>query len=406
MSIEEECSIHRAFRYRLYPTPEQEEELRQFSGVCRLVYNLGYEQRRDFWRQYKRAHGRPITYFGQSAELTQLRAEYDWIAAVPVEATAYALQDLDRAFANFFAGRAKYPAPRRKDQGHGFRVQGRYATVRALSAKWAEVHVSKLGKVRFRLTRPIQGTVRNVSIKCTAGRWHVSFAADWKALRPARRAEAAGIDLGVVRTVTLSTGEHHQAPRTAVQAIARAQRSLARKKKGSARFEAQKRFVARLSAKAARQRADWSHKLSTDLALRFGVIAIEDLNIKAMTASAAGTLEQPGRYVAQKRGLNRAILAQSWGQLTAQLAYKLDAAGGTLVAVDPKYTSQTCAACGVADARSRESQADFRCVHCGHRDNADVNAAREIRRRGTARLGVEADLGRTAKRQLEEAQRV
>src|SRR5690242_157283 len=113
--MEDLQAIYRAFRFRAYPTSEQEVVLQQYAGVCRLVYNLAYEQRRDFWRQYLRAHSRPISFVSQSAELTQLRAQYDWIKAVPAHAAAYALQDLDRAFANFFAGRAKYPRPRRRE---------------------------------------------------------------------------------------------------------------------------------------------------------------------------------------------------------------------------------------------------------------------------------------------------
>lgn len=393
--------IARAFRYRLYPTQAQEDQLRQFAGVCRLVYNLGFEQRRDYWRQYRQTTGRVISYFGQSAELTQLRAAYDWIAAVPADAAAYALQDLDRAFANFFAGRSRYPTPRRRDQGHGFRLKGRFTPTRTLSARWAEVYVSKLGWVRFRTTRPIQGTVRNVSFSCAAGEWHVSFAADWVSSEEAPAASAVGVDFGIAQTVTLSTGEHFNAPAPHTR-LKRAQRKLARTQKGSARRGVQRLKVAKLMAKASRQHSDWAHKVTTGLANRFGTIAAEDLNIRGMTASAGGTVEEPGRGVAQKRGLNRAILAQGWGRLTTQLTYKLEERGGHLVFVDPKHTSQTCSACGVVDRRSRESQARFVCVHCAHEDNADVNAAKEILRRGTAWLGVEADVGWPAKRQSEE----
>lgn len=399
-------TIHRAHRYRLYPTADQEATFRHYAGVCRLVFNLALEQRRDFWRQYRRAEGKSISFYSQSSELTLLRAEYDWIAAVSSEATSYALRDLDAAFSAFFSGRSQYPKPRRRDQGHGFRVKGRNAPVTILSARWAEVHIPKLGAVRFRITRPISGHVQNVSVNCTAGAWHVSFATEVAGPKQIPVPGSVGIDLGVARTVTLSTGEHFNAPARAGAALVRAQRKLARMQRGSARHAAQKARIAKLSAKDARRSTDWAHNVTTNIASRFGTVAMEDLNIKNMTASAAGTVEEPGHQVAQKRGLNRAISAQAWGRLTTQLTYKVEERGGSVVFVNPRHTSQTCGACGVTDAKSRASQARFACVHCGHEDNADANAAKEILRRGTSDLGVEADAGQPAKRQPEGDQNV
>jgi putative transposase len=120
---------------------------------------------------------------------------------------------------------------------------------------------------------------------------------------------------------------------------------------------------------------------------------IEDLDLRAMTRSAKGSIDQPGTGVRAKAGLNRAILAQGWGKLRHQLAYKLARRGGKLILVDARYTSQECVACGTIDSRSRPSQAAFRCVACGHRDHADVNAARVL----LARAGYadREDRGRT-----------
>jgi putative transposase len=143
------------------------------------------------------------------------------------------------------------------------------------------------------------------------------------------------------------------------------------------------RRCARLAARRARIRRDWQHKAALDLARRFGMVFVEDLNIQNMTASARGTVERPGRQVRQKSGLNRSILDQSWGVFETLLTYKLDERGGMLVKVDPAYTSQTCSDCGAVDARSRESQASFVCVACGFRAHADTNAAINIRDAGT-----------------------
>ena len=138
-----------------------------------------------------------------------------------------------------------------------------------------------------------------------------------------------------------------------------------------------------MAARMGRVRSDWQHRTSTDIARRFGAVILEDLNTKGMTSAAGGK----GR--AAKAGLNRSILNQGWYGFEVKLAYKLEERGGTLVKVNPAYTSQTCAECGVIDARSRESQAVFCCVACGHEDHADTNAARNILRRNTASMLVE-----------------
>jgi putative transposase len=170
----------------------------------------------------------------------------------------------------------------------------------------------------------------------------------------------------------------------------KAQKVLARHKRGSRRYAKQRARLARLQARAARIRRDWLHRASTDIVARFGVVVIEALSIRNMTASARGTVEEPGRNVRAKAGLNRSILAQGWYAFEAMLAYKLEARGGMLVKVPAAYTSQTCSACGSVDAISRESQAAFVCVTCGYREHADVNAAINILRRNTASKLVES----------------
>lgn len=390
--------IPRGFRFRLYPTPDQAEVLGQYVGVCRLVYNLALEQRRDFYRQYRRQEGRAISLASQSRELTQLRAEFDWIDAGPSAAQTYALRDLDQAFANFFAGRAKYPTPRKKGVHTSFRLKGRETRVRQLNAKWSEVKVPNLGFVKFRRTREPLGRVLSLTVSSQAGDWFVALTCECEMLAAEASTTTVGIDRGVAQTLTLSTGEHLQMPSVAAltKRRGRAQQALARRKRGSRRYAAQRARVAALRAKEARIRTDWCHRASTDIAVRFGVVAIEALNIPNMTASAS-------KNVSQKAGLNRSILEQSWGRWANMLDYKLAERGGHLITVPAPFTSQTCASCGVVDARSRESQAVFLCVACGHRDHADVNAAKEILRRSTAWLGVEAGVARPMKRQPKES---
>jgi putative transposase len=383
----------RGFRYRLEATAEQEELFRRFAGVCRLVYNLALEQRRDFYRQYERAKGKRLTYVAQAAELTQLRVEVDWISAVYVSCQQQALRDLDRAYQNFFARRAGYPTPRRKGQHDSFRFPGREIETRRLNAKWSAVRLPKIGWVKYRDTRPIGGVLKNVTVSHDALGWHVSFAcAIETAAQPVSTLPAVGIDRGVANTLMLSTGEAFQIPNS-LHLIERRkrllQRAVARKRRGSARRGKAIQRVAKLAARAARIRRDFQHKAALAVASRFGAVVLEDLNVRNMTASARGTVTRPGRQVRQKAGLNRAILSQGWSGFEMILAYKLEERGGTLHVVNPAYTSQTCSACGAVDSDSRESQARFSCRHCGFAIHADYNAAINILRRNTASMRME-----------------
>ncbi|RYG75852.1 MAG: transposase, partial [Alphaproteobacteria bacterium] len=252
--------MHRGFRFRLYPTPAQAETLGQWVGVTRLVYNLAFEQRRDFWRQFRACEGRSIGLASQGRELTALRAVYDWIAAVPQSALEAALNDLDKAFAAFFGG-AGFPTPRRLGQNDSVRFRGRDTGVRRLNRHWGEVRVPKLGWMRFRMSRPIQGSVQTMTIRRDAGRWHVTFACEVGAAPGSNPKPAIGIDRGVVNAISLSNGEHVRLPDLSAleKRRRRAQRVLARRKRGSRRYALQRKSLTRLAGKIGRVRSHALH---------------------------------------------------------------------------------------------------------------------------------------------------
>jgi transposase len=187
-----------------------------------------------------------------------------------------------------------------------------------------------------------------------------------------------GIDRGVTVSAALSTGEMLNVPwpsHARQRRLRRLERKMARAKRGSGRRAQVKLAIARLKACQADIRKDWTEKTSTDLARRFDLIRVENLNINNMARSARGTAAEPGRNVAQKAGLNRSILASCWGSLVHRLQ---DKAPGRVEKVNPAFTSQRCSACGHIAAESRKSQALFACVACSFACNADVNAARNI----------------------------
>jgi transposase len=211
-----------------------------------------------------------------------------------------------------------------------------------------------------------------------AGRWHVAFAAIPDPVPAPGNGEVAGIDRSVAVSAALSTGELLHAPGLTARERKRLlclERKQARAKRGSNRRSRVRRAIARLTARETDRRKDWAEQASTDLARRFDVIHVEDLQVTNMTRSARGTADAPGRNVRQKAGLNREILRSGWGLLVRRLE---DKAPGRVEKIGPAFTSQRCSACGHLDAQSRESQARFACTACGSAGNADVNAARNI----------------------------
>ncbi len=384
--------IHRGYRFKLYPTPEQEEKFFQFAGVCRLIYNIALEQRCDWYKQYERETGHQISFYSQCKELKELREETSWIKKVSQVAQEQALRDLDFAFKNFFKNRASYPKFRKQGRGDHFRFKGRETRIEKLNAKWSLVYLPKIGLVKFRSTRPLQGRLLNTTISHSADGWYVSFCCEIEHEPPQNFKPAIGIDRGVTNNLALSNGELLSLPET-IKLLERkqrkAQKALSRKKKGSKRYTKQRKRVAKIYSKAVRIRKDWQHRVTFKLSNEYGVIAIEDLKTSNMTRSAKGSIEEPGKNVKAKAGLNRSILSQGWYSFETMLTYKLEERGGKVIKVDPKYTSQTCSDCGAVNSQSRKNQATYECVECGFTKHADINAAINILRRSTASKLVE-----------------
>lgn len=326
--------------------------------------------------------GRPATpgYVAQSAQLTEARAVEPWLATGSQTVQQQALRDLDQAWRSYFAGTHRRPTWRKAGVHEGFRIVGGQARrVEKVSAKWARVLIPKVGWVKFRLTRSCLPDAASYRVtRDRAGRWHIAFAVVPEPVPAPGNDEVVGVDRGVVVSAALSTGELLTVPHLRVQEVERLRRlkrQLARCQRDSNRRTKVRAQIARLRAREADRRKDWVEKTSTRLAAEFDLIRVEDLNVKAMTRAARGTLEQPGRNVQQKASLNRGILANGWGQLVTSLEHK---APGRVEKVKAAWTSQTCAECKTVDKEARESQAVFRCRTCGHTAHADLNAARNI----------------------------
>ncbi len=363
-------------RFRLLPTPDQEKTLLAHCRDARYVWNLAVEQQ-QYWRPGRKAPG----YAEQCAQLTEARGEFAWLRAGSQTVQQQALRDFAQAMQDFFNGSHRKPRWRKAGAHEGFRQVGvKPYQVERLNRRFGRVWVPKVGWVRFRLSRAVPEGVKSYRVtRDRAGRWHVAFAHIPDPICGPGDGSVVGIDRGVAVSAALSTGELLHAPGLSSGESRRLkvlQQRLARAKRGSNRREKTKRAIAKLKARESDRRKDWVEKTTTDLARRFNVIRVEALDVRAMTRSARGTIEQPGAKVAQKRGLNRAISRSGWGKLVTRLQHK---AFGRLEKVPAAYTSQRCSACGHIAPGNRKSQAVFECQACNFgRCNADVNAARNI----------------------------
>jgi putative transposase len=373
------------FQYRLYPFGDQAETLERWIDRCRRLYNVALEQRR-----WARSSGHKVGYPDQQKELTELRATFPEYEEVPVHVLQNALLRLDRAYENAFrrckerkAGKKVklgFPRFKSRDRYHSITCPDRYDYV-----KDGDLNFPKLGRIRMEMHRPLPegAVVKTCTISKKADGWHVSFSLDVPATaKPVHGGPAVGLDVGLVSFAALSTGETVAAPkflRAAERRLKKAQRVLSRREKGSNRRHKQRGKVALLHVKVAHRRDDWQWKLATDLARRFSLIAVEDLNVRGMV---------------RNRSLSKSISDAAWSAfLRTKLAHAVVKTGARLVAVDARNTSKTCSSCGWLWELMPRGERTFRCGKCGLALDRDVNAARNILRVG--RDTPELTLGET-----------
>jgi transposase len=367
-------------RFRMYPTSPQQTALLEQCGHARYVWNLAVEQ----WRMWTPDKGLTPGFSEKCRQLTEARAEFEWLRAGSQTVQQQALRDFDEALRNFYGGTHGRPTWRKAGRQEGFRIVGRQASrVVKLSRKWAAVNVPKVGWVRFRLSRAVP-EAKSYRVTYRAGRWHIAFAAIPPPVPAPDTGEVIGIDRGVAVSAALSTGELLRCPdlsRAEQQRLKNLQRQWSRGRRGSNRRQRVRAALAKLHARARDRRKDWVEKISTDLARRFDIIRVEDLRIVQMTKrpKSRPDPDRPGAYLPNgrraKAGLNRGILANGWGNLLQRLEQK---APGRVDRVNAAFTSQTCCVCGHRAPENRKSQAVFECGACGHQANADVNAAVNI----------------------------
>ena len=346
------------YKRKLKLTKQQQQRVDSWIGACRYVYNLALETRIEAWKKQK-----SIAKYELMKQLTELK-DIDWIADVPSQSLQNVIERLDFAYQKFFSG-GGFPR---------WAAKHRYNSIlfKSVQVDGNAVMLPKLGKVKTFKDRFAHGTPKTATIIREHDGYYICITSGiaQHPIRLASESQAVGLDMGIAHFCVNSAGEYIANPRHFAKYernLRIENRALARKKKGSTNWYKQKangaaRRLSRLHAKIGRIRRDFLHKQSWKVVRENGFVAVEDLKVKNMIRSR----------------LAKHISDAGWSMFRNQLAYKSEWYGRTLIAVNPKYTSQTCSECRHKEKGNRQSQAKFACLSCGVEQNADVNAAKNI----------------------------
>lgn len=346
----------RTYKRKLILTKAQEIRLRSWVGACRCVYNLGLEIRIDAYKKL----GKSVHRYALSSQLSELRKEISWINDVEFDVLFNSIKRLDRSYDKFFKG-AGFPRFASKKTFKSIEFK------KILKISGNRITLPKIGKLKIFKDSEIIGDSMNAFVKIEPTGMFVYIQCKNVPSKFISENQAIGLDMGIAKFCTDSNGGVIENPKHFKKYERRLRienRSLARKKKGSNSWKKQAKKLSLLHHKIGNARKDFLHKESTKIAKANNVVYLEDLNIKGMSKNG---------------NLSKHILDCGWGEFRTMISYKTN-----VIAIDPKYTSQTCNECGVVDKLSRISQSKFACTACGNVTNADVNAAKNIKRGGAA----------------------
>jgi putative transposase len=371
-------TIRKAFKFRLKVTTETNQKLANYAGGCRFVWNKALALNLD--RLNKK---QPILRYDALdfwSKLWKQSDEYGFLKDLPSQVLQQKLMDLDKAFKDAFDKNQplkRIPVFKRKGQSSD---SIRYPQGFKIEQEANRIFLPKIGWVRYRNSRKVIGTPKNVTVSRKGKHWYVSIQVEYEAnIIEHKSTSAIGIDMGVKRFATLSDGsfiEPLNPLKKSAEKLATLQRKLKHKKKFSKNWQKQKAKITKHHEHTRLARRDYLHKKSTAICENQAVICIEDLKIKNMSKSAKL------KNVKQKSGLNKSILDQGWGMFFDMLTYKQDWNGGMVIKVPPQYTSQECPRCHHVAKENRLTQAEFVCVECGYKNNADVVGAINVLTRG------------------------
>ena len=352
--------IRKAFRYRLYPTAEQEQALAVQFGQARFIWNWALALRKAAYKET----GKGIGYYELKRRVTALKyqAGTEWLREAACQVLQAKIQDLERAYKNFFEKRARLPSFKSKRDGQSIRYPNRF------KLDENSTYLPKVGWVNTKFHRPLEGRPKNITVsKTKTGKYFVSIQCEVETAEQPAKSSEIGIDLGVKSFLATSEGWKRDNPRHLQQAekkLKRLHRQLSRRVKGSAGRERARILLARQYEKVANQRSDFLQKLSTKLVGRYGLIGMEDLNVRGMV---------------KNRRLAKAIAATGWGTFRRMLEYKGDWYGSYVHKVDRFFpSSKTCSNCEYVLDELPLSVREWQCPICGTIHDRDINSAINI----------------------------
>ncbi len=390
--------IRRAYKFELEPKVRERILFAQFVGCCRLVWNKALALQKELLEKKEGV----LSYTKLAKELVSWKQELSFLKATHSQPLQQTLMQLDRAIKDGFDKKSAKRFPRFKKKGQ--KDSFRYPQGFRVDQQNSRLFLPKIGWVGYINSREIIGTPRNITIDKRGNKWFASIQVEYVGPEPEHPSPTIiGGDRGIARFLTLSNGEFFEplnAFKKLSKKLAKLQRQLAKKIKFSSNWKKLKFKITKLYIKITNCRFDYLQKLSTKIAKNHSVVVLEDLKVTNMSASAKGDLENPGKNVAAKSGLNRSILDQGWYTFGVMLKYKLSWLGGELVLINPRNTSRCCPQCGHTDKENRKSQAKFSCQECGYSENADFVAAKNILAAGHAVLACgEGSLERSVKQE-------
>ena len=376
--------IRKAYKFRLNTNTETDQLMSQYAGNCRFLWNKALAI-----NLFKLENKQKIFYYQELdfySKLWKKSDEFGFLSLSPAQTIQQTLKQLERAFKDAFDKTQplkRIPVFKRKHGASSFSFPQGFK----VDHNGKRVFLPKIGWVNFRKSQQIIGNPKNATVTKNGEHWFISIQVEQEIAKPVHDSTSVvGGDLGVKRLLTLSDGSFKKPINTDKQTakIKRLQKKLAKKVKFSNNWKKLKAKITAQHTKVANIRQNRLHKISTQLSKSHAIIVLEDLKIKNMTKSSKGNIEQHGKMVKQKSGLNRVILNQGWGMFKEFLKYKQTWRGGTLIFVNPNGTSQTCPKpeCQHKSKDNRLTQAHFKCVKCGYQNNADHVGALNVLARG------------------------
>ena len=371
--------IFKAFKFELIPNSEQIRKMKQFCGCSRFVFNRALAWQNE---QYDADETFKFSYAQVANFLPEWKRELVWLKECHSQVLQQSLKDLESAFKNFFTQRANFPRFKRKGEKDSFR----FPQSCKLEQHNSRLYLPKIGWVRYRNSRHVSGSIKNVTISRQCGKWYASIQTECEQEIPQPKGGEVGISMGIARFATLSTGQSFE-PLHSVKALkgklGKLKKQLKRKTKFSQNWQKLKAKINKLHYKITNICQNYLHQISSAISKNHAIVYVEEAGNRAK--SAKNNVKQHGNNRKQKARLDHSSLNQSWIDFQRQLSYKLLWHGGHLITVS--HPALCCPAC--KHTAQENTQTKFKCTQCGFTENTDIVSAISILKRGQAILAAQ-----------------